>query len=138
LLLLSGADYLSVFETDQLHALVLLLFDALGKSTFFKCKKLLRPGGIYISSDLGYMVQNIFLPLITPFIKSMLGNKKTVSPVPTDISRSLNLIKKLIEQGKLKSVIDRKFPLEQIIDAYRYVEKGQKTGNVVITVVHDT
>ena len=67
----------------------------------------------------------------------MIGNKKTVFPMPTDIRGSLLLIKKLMEQGKFKAVIDRKFPLEQIIDAYKYVEKGQKTGNVVITVKYN-
>ena len=110
------------------------VFDAVGKSSFAKCKPLLQSGGIYISSDLGYMAQNVFLPLITPTIKPMIGNKKTVFPIPTDIRRSILLIKELIEQGKFKAVIDRKYPLEQIVEAYRYVETGQKTGNVVITV----
>jgi NADPH:quinone reductase-like Zn-dependent oxidoreductase len=110
------------------------VFDAVGKSSFAKCKPLLQSSGIYISSDLGYMAQNVFLPLITPIIKPMIGNKKTVFPIPTDIRRSILLIKKLIEQGKFKAVIDRKYPLEQIVEAYRYVETGHKTGNVVITV----
>jgi len=113
------------------------IFDSVGKSSFFKCKQLLQPGGVYISSDLGYMAQNIFLPLITPIIKPMIGNKKTVFPIPKDIRGSLLLIKKLIDEGKFKAVIDRKFPLEQIVEAYRYVEKGQKTGNVVITLEHN-
>jgi len=113
------------------------VFDAVGKSSFAKCKPLLQSGGVYISSDLGYMAQNVFLPLITPIIKPMIGNKKTVSPFPTDIKGSLRLIKDLIEQGKFKTVIDRKYPLEQIVEAYKYVEKGQKTGNVVITVEHN-
>ncbi len=112
------------------------VFDAVGKSSFAKCKPLLQPGGVYISSDLGYMAQNIFLPLITPIVKPMIGNKKTVSPFPTDIRGSIRLIKKLIEEGKFKAVVDRKYPLEQIVEAYKYVEKGQKTGNVVITVRH--
>jgi NADPH:quinone reductase-like Zn-dependent oxidoreductase len=110
------------------------VFDAVGKSTFLKCKKILRSGGIYISSDLGYMAQNIFLPLITPLIKALIGNKKTIFPTPLDIHGSLLLIKKLIEQNKFKSVIDREFTLEQIVEAFEYVEKGQKTGNVVISV----
>ena len=113
------------------------VFDAVGKSSFFKCKHLLQSGGVYISSDLGYMYQNMFLPSITPIIKPMIGNKKTVFPIPTDIKRSILLIKKLMEQGKFKTVIDRKYPLEQIVEAYKYVEKGQKTGNVVITVEHN-
>ncbi len=90
------------------------VFDTVGKSSFFQCKHLLKPGGIYISSDLGYLAQNIFLPLITPIIKPMIGNKKTVFPTPTDIRGSLLLIKSLIEQDQFQAVIDRKFPLEQI------------------------
>jgi NADPH:quinone reductase-like Zn-dependent oxidoreductase len=112
------------------------VFDAVGKSSFAKCKPLLQPGGAYISSDLGYMAQNVFLPLITPIIKPMIGNKKTVSPFPTDTRRSVLLIKKLIEQERFKAVIDRKYTLEQIVEAYKYVGKGHKTGNVVITVEH--
>jgi NADPH:quinone reductase-like Zn-dependent oxidoreductase len=121
-------------KDDQKYNFV---FDAVGKSSFAKCKPLLQPGGVYISSDLGYMAQNVFLPLITPIIKPLIGNKKTVFPIPTDIGGSLLLIKKLIENGKFKAVIDRTYPLEQIVEAYRYVEKGQKTGNVIIIVGHD-
>jgi len=115
------------------------VFDTVGKSSFFKCRRLLQQGGVYISSDLGYMAQNVFLPLITPIIKPMIGNKKTVFPIPIDIRGSILLIKKLIEQEKFKAVIDRdrKYSLEQIPEAFRYVEKGQKTGNVVIVVEHD-
>ena len=113
------------------------VFDTVGKSSFFKCNHLLKPGGIYISSDLGYMAQNLFLPLITSVIEPLFGNKKTVFPTPTDIRGNLRLIKNLIEQDKFKAVIDREFSLEQIIEAYKYVEKGQKIGNVVITVAHN-
>lgn len=115
------------------------VFDTVGKSSFFKCKHLLKPGGIYLSSDLGYMAQNIFLPLITPVIKPALGNRKTIAPFPANIRGSLLLVKSLIEQGKFKAVIDdSEFPLEQIVEAFKYVEKGQKTGNVVITVKHNS
>ena len=114
-----------------------LVFDTAGKSSFFKCKHLLKSGGIYISTDLGYMAQNIVLPLITPILKPFFGYKKTIFPMPIDIHGSLLYIKDLIEQGKYKAVIDREYPLEKIVSAYKYVEKGEKTGNVVITVAHD-
>lgn len=108
------------------------VFDTVGKSSFFKCYKLLQPGGIYISSDLGYLSQNIFLPMITPLFKSLLKNKKTVFPFPVNIRATLLLVKKLIEEGKFKPMIDKTYPFEQIIDAYGYVGKGHKKGNVVI------
>jgi len=130
-------DY-SIQDFTQQEQQYNYVFDTVGKSSFFKCWKLLKPGGVYISSDLGFLAQNIYLPVITPLIRPMIGNKKTIFPIPVDIKRSLFLIKKLIEKGKFTSVIDRRYPLEQIIDAYKYVEKGQKIGNVVITVGHDS
>lgn len=110
------------------------VFDAVAKSSFRKCMPLLLSGGIYASSDLGYMSQNIFLPLITPIIKPLIGNKKTIFPLPTDLKGFIVLIKQLIEKGAYTSVIDRKYSFEDIVEAYRYVEKGEKTGNVVITI----
>ncbi len=109
------------------------IFDTVGKSSFFKCKPVLKPGGIYISSELGFLYQNIFLSLITPLFRK----KKTKFPLPVDCKGTLGFIKKLIKEGKYEAVIDRKYPLEQIAKAFRFVEKGQKIGNVVITVEND-
>jgi NADPH:quinone reductase-like Zn-dependent oxidoreductase len=114
-------------NAEKLYDVVL---DAVGKSTFFKCKKILKPGGVYFSTELGPGWQNVFLPLITP----LLGSKRVKFPIPTDSQKDILFFKELIETGKYKAVIDRKYPLEQITEATRYVETGQKTGNVVITV----
>lgn len=111
------------------------VFDSVGKSSFAKCKQILKPGGVYMSSELGWMVQNLFFAFITAIFGSLPGQagKKVKFPYPPNIKRSVLLIKKLIEYGKFKAVIDRKYPFEQIAAAFKYVEKGQKTGNVVIT-----
>lgn len=108
------------------------VFDAVGKSTFRQCKPVLSSGGVYISSELGPLAQNIFFALLTP----LLGRKKVVFPTPEDCRRSVLFIKKLCEDGKFQAVIDRTYPLEEIADAYRYVETARKTGNVVIRVEH--
>ncbi len=105
------------------------IFDAVGKSTFARCKPLLYPGGIYMSSDLGPGAQNIYLPLIT----RLWGNKRTIFPFPTNIKRSLLLIKNLLETKRFQPVIDRTYPLEKIAEAYSYVASGQKTGNVILS-----
>jgi len=104
------------------------VLDAVGKSTFFKCKALLNPRGIYISSELGPWSQNIFLALITP----LLGGKKVVFPIPFNIKASLSFMKNLLEAGKFTPLIDRDYPLEEIGDAFKYVASGQKTGNVIV------
>lgn len=109
------------------------IFDAVGKSSFTKCKRLLNPKGIYISSELGAMASNIFLALVTPIF----GGKKVIFPLPVNIKGSLSFIKKLIEEGRFKPVIDRTYPFEKIIDAYQYVQTGQKTGNVVVKIVNN-
>lgn len=106
-----------------------VVFDAVGKSSFKQCKPLLKKGGIYISTELGYMSQNPFLALITP----LFGNKKVLFPIPTISKDDVIFFKELVENGWYTPVIDRRYSLEQIIDAYRYVETGQKTGNVIIT-----
>lgn len=111
-----------------------LVFDTVGKSSFFRCRHLLKPGGIYISSDLGFLWQNLYLPLITPMLSFLISGNKTVFPVSTDIPKTIKLIKTLFQQGKFSPVIDKRFSLDNIFDAYTYVEKGHKTGNVVISI----
>jgi NADPH:quinone reductase-like Zn-dependent oxidoreductase len=109
-----------------------LVFDAVGKSTFGKCKRLLKKNGIYISTELGPGGQNPFLALITP----VFGGKKLLFPLPSISKADVIFLKGLVEAGQYKPVIDRYYPLEQLVEASRYVETGQKTGNVVITVTH--
>lgn len=114
-------------KDDQLYEVVL---DAVGKSSFSLCKKLLKPGGIYFSTDLGPHAENIYLPLLTSA-----NSKKVKFPLPKETKEQIIFFKKIIEEGKYKAVIDRTYPLEQIVEATRYVETQQKTGNVVITIL---
>jgi NADPH:quinone reductase-like Zn-dependent oxidoreductase len=109
-----------------------VVLDMVGKSSFFKCLPILKPKGIYISSELGYMAQNIFLALFTPFF----GGKKVLFPIPKDTKKDMELLRELIEQGNYKAIIDKIYPLENIVEATKYVETGEKTGNVVITLTH--
>jgi len=126
-------DYMQQ-DFTKLDAQFDVVFDAVGKSSFGKCKPLLKKGGIYMSTELGYMSQNPFLALITP----LLGGKKVLFPIPTISKKDVEFLKELVETKKFKPVIDRYYPLEQVLEATRYVETGQKTGNVVITVGHDS
>jgi NADPH:quinone reductase-like Zn-dependent oxidoreductase len=116
------------FTKDEQRYNVVL--DAVGKSSFGRCKRLLKPRGIYLSSDLGPLSQNPILALITP----LLGGKRVMFPIPRDNQEMVRYFKDLIASGAFNPVIDRRYPLDQIVEAYRYVETGQKIGNVVISV----
>jgi NADPH:quinone reductase-like Zn-dependent oxidoreductase len=101
------------------------VFDAIGKSSFFKCKKLLKKKGGYTSSGGGI---NILLLMITP----LFGGKRVFFSFPRAIATQLKFITDLVERGSFRPVIDRVYPLDEIAEAYRYVATGQKIGNVVI------
>jgi NADPH:quinone reductase-like Zn-dependent oxidoreductase len=110
-----------------------VVVDAVGKSSFGRCKRLLRPRGIYLSSDLGPWSQNPALVLVT----AVRRGKRVMFPTAGADQEMVRYIKELIESGRFRPVIDRRYPLDQIVEAYRYVETGRKIGNVVITVVPD-
>jgi NADPH:quinone reductase-like Zn-dependent oxidoreductase len=107
-----------------------IIFDAVGKHSFRRCKRSLRPGGIYIETDLGFLWHVPVLALLTRRI----GDKRVTLPTPKYTKKDVLFLKELIEAGKYRAVIDRRYPLEQVVEATRYVETGQKTGNVVLTV----
>ena len=102
------------------------VLDGVGKTSFLKCKKLLTRKGIFTSSN-GAI--NILWLLITP----LFGGKKVVFYSPKSFNSVLVFIKDLVEKGKFRPVIDRKYPLDQIAEAYKYVASGQKIGNVIIS-----
>lgn len=106
------------------------VFDAVGKSSFGQCKPLMKPKGIYISTELGKRSENIGLALTTP----LLGGKKVLFPLPVMRKEDLLYLRDMALKGSFRPVIDREYPFDEIVEAYRYVETGQKTGNVVISV----
>jgi NADPH:quinone reductase-like Zn-dependent oxidoreductase len=107
-----------------------VILDSVGKSTYFKCKKMLKPGGIYFSSELGFLGQNIFLPLTTP----LFSKRKVKFPIPTCTQQDLEFFSELMASGNYKAVIDRSYSFAEIVEATTYVETGEKIGNVVIRI----
>ena len=106
-----------------------VVLDAVGKSSFGRCRHLLKPGGIYVSSDLGPLSLNPLLALVTPLFRG----KKVLFPIPRIDQEMVRYLRDRIQAGVFRPVIDRRYPLDQIVKAYRYVETGQKVGSVVIT-----
>ena len=105
-----------------------VIFDAVGKHSFKRSKGSLKPGGAYVATD---GLRNFFLALWT----SRIGDKKALFPIPPHYTqKNVLFIKKVIEAGKFRAVIDRRYPLEEVVEATRYVETQQKTGNVVLTI----
>ncbi len=102
------------------------IFDAVGKTSFLRCRKLLTKQGVFSPSN-GMI--NLFWVVATP----LLGGKKVIFPASKSIKDMLNFIRGLVEKGKFKPVIDRIYPLEKIADAYTYVASGKKIGNVIIS-----
>jgi NADPH:quinone reductase-like Zn-dependent oxidoreductase len=106
------------------------VLDAVGKSSFSLCKPLMTENGVYISTELGPRSENPFLALWTP----LFSKKQVKFPIPRHNKADILFIKDLVEKGKLKAVIDRRYPFDQIVEAHRFVEKGMKTGSVVLTI----
>ena len=104
-----------------------LIFDTVGKISFSRCKGSLKQKGVFLAALMG------LAEIIQILWTSMTGGKKVQSGVAVERVEDLEFFKKLIDEGKLKSVIDRCYPLEQTAEAFLYVEKGHKKGNVVIT-----
>jgi NADPH:quinone reductase-like Zn-dependent oxidoreductase len=105
-----------------------LIFDILGKSSFTKCKNSLKRNGIYLLAS--FKMKQLFQMLWT----SISGNKKVICALSSESPKDLIFIKELVEAGKIKSILDKCSPWEQIAEAHRYVEQGHKKGNVVIIV----
>jgi len=103
-----------------------VIFDAVGKLSFRQCKGALKPGGSYLATD-GF--RNLLLAL-RPWSA---GGKKVRFPTSMPTKKDILFMKALIEAGTYHPVIDRRYPLEQVVDATKYVETEQKTGNVVLT-----
>jgi NADPH:quinone reductase-like Zn-dependent oxidoreductase len=118
-------DYTKSSETYE------VIFDIVGKGTFSRGIGLLKNKGIYLNGN--PRLPDRFKGRLT----SMTSRKKVISKIAEYKIEDLNYLKELIEAGKIKTVIDRRFPLEKVVEAHRYVETGQKKGNVVINVKRD-
>jgi len=105
-----------------------VIFDILGKSSFSRCKSSLKKNGRYLLAS--FKMRQLFQMLWT----KIKGSKKVICALASEKTEDLIFIKELIEAGKIKAAIDKRYPLEQIAEAHSYVEKGLKKGNVVITI----
>lgn len=128
-----GADTVIDYQTrdfTKTEDMFEFIFDAVGKSSFGQCKPLLTANGIYISTELGKNGENLLFALTT----RLWGGKKLLFPLPTITKQDVIFLKNLVENGEFKPVIDRAYTLDQIVEAYKYVESGEKTGNVILKI----
>jgi NADPH:quinone reductase-like Zn-dependent oxidoreductase len=107
--------------------------DAVGRTTYFQCRRLLKPGGVFAATDMGPGGQTLMLALWSMITRS----GRVLITLPGRVDGFVGYLKDLMETGRLRAVIDRRYPLEAIADAYRFVETGQKVGIVVIDVVKE-
>jgi len=110
-----------------------VIFDAVGKQSFRRCRRSLKSGGIYIDTDPGFLWHVPVLALLTKGI----GDKKVHLGIVRYTKEDVLFLKQLIDAGEYRAVIDRTYPLEEVVAATKYVETEQKTGNVVLTVSDD-
>ncbi len=108
-----------------------IIFDAVSKTSFLRCEGSLKQRGVYLTVDWPLLQ-------VRALWTSMVGSKKLIFGMASQNLEDLIFLKELIEAGKIKSVIDRTYPLERTAEAHRYVEKGHKKGNVVITVEYNS
>jgi NADPH:quinone reductase-like Zn-dependent oxidoreductase len=106
------------------------VLDAVGKTTYLRCRRLLKPGAMFVGTDMGPGGQTLLLTLC----RAITGRPNVTVPMGVRVPGFAGLLKAHMESGALRAVIDRRYPLDAIADAYRYVETGQKTGIVVIDV----
>ena len=104
-----------------------VVFDAVGKQSFKRCRGSLNSGGVYVATD-GLL--NFPLTLVT----SRIGDRRVLFSMPRYTKDEVRFVQELVEEGRYRPVIDRTYPFEQVIEASKYVETEQKTGNVVLTV----
>ena len=107
-----------------------VIFDAVGKHSFRRCRRSLDPGGVYVTTDLGFMYHVPLAALVTRLV----GSRRATLGLGRYSKEDLVLAKQLVEAGKYRPVIDRSYQLDEIVEAVRYVESGQKTGNVVLRI----
>jgi len=120
-------DYLKE-DFTQLPGNYDMVFDAVGKSTFGQCKRILSANGIYVSTELGPMAQNPFLAFWTHYV----GKQKVLFPIPKNEKKDAEYLLELMETNRYQPLIDRTYQFDQIVEAYEYVERGEKIGNVLI------
>jgi NADPH:quinone reductase-like Zn-dependent oxidoreductase len=127
-----GADEVLDYRRDDFTKngrLYDLVFDAVGKQSFLRCRGSLKPGGVFVTTDPGFMWNALPLALFTKWI----GSKHVRLGIAKYRQEDVVILKELVEAGRYRAVIDRRYPLEDVVEATRYVETGQKTGNVVLT-----
>jgi NADPH:quinone reductase-like Zn-dependent oxidoreductase len=107
-----------------------VVFDAVGKQSFRRCRRALAPGGVYLTVDLGFLYHVPFLALATRVV----GSRRAKLGIGRYRKEDLALVAGLVDAGAYRPVIDRTYALDEIVEAARYVETGQKSGNVVLTV----